>query len=57
MAERPIDTGGAESLSLGWSPNPTDAPFHGIMDDVRIYDAALSPTHITSLYREATAQQ
>jgi hypothetical protein len=55
MAERPIGAGPVDKLSLGSPRSPTDTPFYGVMDDVRIYNAALRPIHISGIYREATA--
>jgi hypothetical protein len=57
-AEHPIDTGATDNLILGASPDPSDgAPFYGIMDDIRIYGAALHPAHIDRIYREGLPQE
>lgn len=53
-AEHPIGAGPVDRLSLGSPRLPTDTPFHGLLDDIRIYPAALNPIHISSIYREAT---
>jgi len=54
-AEQPIDTGATNALTLGASHSPADAQFfRGIIDDLRIYDIALSPTHIDHIRQETT---
>lgn len=49
----PINTGTA-IIRLGDSTNPAgDRDFNGFIDDVRIYDTALTPAEITTLFSEA----
>jgi hypothetical protein len=53
MAEQPIDTGVTSPLTIGASHHPQDAQsFHGVLDDIRIYETALSPAHIEHIYQE-----
>jgi len=55
MAEQPTGTGVANALTLGASHVPDDTLFfHGIIDEVRVYDAVLSAAHIDHVYRETT---
>lgn len=54
ISEQPVDTGDVSSLTMGASHDPADArSFQGIIDDVLIYETALSPAHIDRVYREA----
>ncbi len=58
LAEHPIDTGGTEDVRIGASHDPAaSAPFGGIIDDVRIYEGALSTTHVRTIYLETLSQQ
>ena len=53
MAESTVDTGDTGGLRIGASFDPNESGcFNGIVDDVRIYDAGLSTTHVRLVYRE-----
>ncbi|GGD57216.1 LamG domain-containing protein [Paenibacillus nasutitermitis] len=41
---------GSSAVRLGFTPHPTIDYFKGNIDEVRIYDRALSPTEVKSLY-------
>jgi hypothetical protein len=54
MTEHEINTGNAEPVRIGASHDPNETShFNGIIDDVRIYDAALDAAHVLRVYREA----
>ncbi len=40
----------AEELRLGWTQEAPYRPFHGALDDVRLYDRALSDAEVKQLY-------
>ncbi|MBN1508135.1 MAG: hypothetical protein JW955_14890 [Sedimentisphaerales bacterium] len=52
LAEQPIDTADIGNLRMGASHDP-NAPdyFNGVLDDVQLFDAALSSAQIRELYR------
>jgi hypothetical protein len=51
LTESPLDTAEDASLRIGASHEPNEPHyFHGVIDDVRIYDAALSTAHIRRIY-------
>ncbi len=52
LAEHTIDAAGIGNLRMGASHDP-DAPqyFNGVLDDVQLFDVALSSAHIRELYR------
>jgi hypothetical protein len=53
MGEADLDTAGAATLRMGASFDPEESrPFNGILDDARIYDAALSTANIRRIYLE-----
>jgi hypothetical protein len=57
MAERPLDAAGTETLRIGAPYDPNEsAHFNGILDDVRIYDTALSPANIRRIYTGGSAE-
>jgi hypothetical protein len=46
-----------ESLRIGVPDDPTaGTPFNGVLDDLALYDTALSPADIRQVYREAAPQ-
>lgn len=46
-----IDTDAATQLWLGGNPSgSTDQPFNGLLDEVAVFDEALSPRHIAAIY-------
>ena len=46
-----------ESLRIGVLDDPTaGTPFNGVLDDLALYDTALSPADIRQVYREAAPQ-
>jgi hypothetical protein len=57
LTEHSIDTAGIGNLRMGASLDP-NAPhyFNGTLDNVQLFDAALSPAGIQALYRQASAQ-
>ena len=40
----------SEEVRLAWTQEPPYTPFHGALDDVRLYDRALSRTEVRQLY-------
>ena len=57
MAEQEIGTTAADALRIGTSFDIAGSqPFHGIIDDVRIYNVALSVTHVHRVYGAAVPQ-
>ena len=57
LNEQEIDACTTESLRLGAPYEPaTSKPLNGILDDVRIYDTTLVPTHVRQLYNAALPQ-
>ncbi|MBM4026455.1 MAG: hypothetical protein FJ280_13805 [Planctomycetes bacterium] len=54
MNEQNLVFGDVESLQIGAPHDPaTSQPFNGIVDDLRLYDAALSPAAIRRVHDEA----
>lgn len=57
ISEHEIVTGNSESVRIGASLDPNESGhFNGIIDDVRIYDAALCTAHVLRIYREAVPE-
>jgi hypothetical protein len=53
LSDCPIDTADGSSLRIGGSHDPNEPHFlHGVIDDVRIYGAALATTHVRRIYAE-----
>lgn len=57
LTEHPLDTADLGNLRMGASHDP-NAPhyFNGVLDDVQLFDAALSPANVQALYRQASPQ-
>lgn len=56
-AEYSLDAAGTETLRIGAPYDPNEpAPLNGIIDDLRIYDAALGTGHIRDIYRQAISE-
>ena len=43
-------TSGTQTLTIGRRSGTTDYPWNGLLDDVRIYNRALTPSEISSVY-------
>jgi hypothetical protein len=57
LAEADLGAATPEGLRLGVPDDPAaSTPFHGILDDVRIYDAALAPAHVRQIYNATIPQ-
>ncbi len=51
LNEQPAAAGVMQDLRIGAPYDPAGSkPFNGILDDVRIYDAALAPAHVRQIY-------
>jgi hypothetical protein len=51
LNEQEITANAAEDLRIGFPYDPAASqPFDGIIDDVRLYDTALSPAHVRQIY-------
>ena len=56
VTEAAINTGQTEHLRIGASHEPGESgPFYGIIDDVRLFDAALSTTSIRHIHAQTAA--
>lgn len=57
IVEYPLDTADIGNLRMGASQDPNEPDyFNGILDDVQLFDTALSPIHIQGLYRQASSK-
>jgi len=57
LNEQEVAVGAMESLRIGTPYDPAvSKPFNGILDDVRIYDTALSAAHVRQVYNAALPQ-
>jgi hypothetical protein len=57
LGEQELTANAMENLRIGAPYDPTASPpFNGILDDVRLYDAALSPAHVRQIYNAALPQ-
>ena len=50
VADEPIDTASAQDVAIGVYTTTATRYFKGLMDEVRIYDRALSPDEVEQLY-------
>jgi hypothetical protein len=45
-----LDVSSSVSVYIGNNPGPNPKPFDGLIDDVRVYDRALTPSEVQTLY-------